>query len=113
MEAIFDNKANILDARIRAAHYKSILYTLRSNSGFRGRKATTLQDANPPVGSESAIVGVIHWQEKMFEVHGQKKRISEIKRREGGFFARYIPGFWGLTAFVNSNKVSALAVVCR
>jgi hypothetical protein len=87
MEAFFDNKTNILNAHIRAAHDKSILYILKSDTSLLGRKVTTVEDANPLIGN-SAIVGLIHWQEKIFEVLGEKKKYSEIKRQEGRIFKR-------------------------
>jgi len=87
MEATFDNKTNVLNARIRAIHDDSVIYTLRTTFGFHGRKLTILHDANPIPGS-SGVVGAIHWQEKTLEVHGHKKRFSELKRHEGNFFNR-------------------------
>ena len=88
MEAFFDNKSNILNTQIRAAYDDSVLYSVKSTSGFRGRKITVLQDANP-VWASSPIVGAIYWREKTIEVYGHKKRIAEVKRHRGRFFARF------------------------
>jgi hypothetical protein len=87
MEATFDNKTNILNARICAAHDNSVIYTLRTNFGFRGRKDTLLFDENPVPGAAPAV-GAIHWQEKTLEVSGHKKSCAELKRRAGRFFNR-------------------------
>ncbi|KAJ7101863.1 hypothetical protein C8R43DRAFT_917513 [Mycena crocata] len=87
MEATFDNKTNVLNARIRAVHDNSVIYTLRTNFGFRGRKDTLLCDENPAPGATSTV-GAIHWQEKTLEIFGHKKSCFELKRRAGRFFNR-------------------------
>ncbi|KAJ7104523.1 hypothetical protein B0H15DRAFT_810426 [Mycena belliarum] len=87
MEATFDNKTNILNARIRAVHDNSIIYTLRTSFGFRGRKDTILCDENPAPGA-ATTVGAIHWQEKTLEISGHKKSCAELKRQAGRFFNR-------------------------
>ncbi|KAF7416368.1 hypothetical protein PC9H_002633 [Pleurotus ostreatus] len=84
MEAYFDNKNNVLNAHIRTSYDDSVLYTVKSTSGFRGPRITILEDANPVLGQGSnRIVGAIHWKEKVFEVNGHRKPLAEIKRREG------------------------------
>ncbi|KAF7318906.1 hypothetical protein HMN09_00226400 [Mycena chlorophos] len=88
MEAVFDNKSNVLNAHIRAAHDNSVLYTLRTNFGYRGRKDTILCDANPAPGAPSATVGVIHWQDKSLEIMGHRKPCADLKRQAGKFFNR-------------------------
>ncbi|KAJ7211370.1 hypothetical protein GGX14DRAFT_450105 [Mycena pura] len=87
MEATFDNKTNVLNARIRAMHDNSVLYTLRTNHGYRGRKVTLLCDTNPAPGT-AATVGAIHWQENTLEVMGHRKPCAELKRHSGRFFNR-------------------------
>ncbi|KAJ7064896.1 hypothetical protein C8F01DRAFT_779538 [Mycena amicta] len=87
MEAAFDNKSNVLNAHIRAVHDNSILYTVRTTFGYRGRKDTILCDANPVPGA-SATVGAIHWQDKTLEIMGHRKPYSELKRQAGRFFNR-------------------------
>ncbi|KAF7316393.1 hypothetical protein MIND_00158100 [Mycena indigotica] len=87
MEAVFDNKTNILNAHIRAVHDNSVLYTLRTKFGYRGRKDTVLLDENPIPGA-SATVGAIHWQEKSLEITGHRKPCSELRRHTGRFFNR-------------------------
>ncbi|KAJ7634719.1 hypothetical protein FB45DRAFT_909653 [Roridomyces roridus] len=86
MEASFDNKTNILNARIRATHDNSVIYTLRTTFGYRGRKDTILHDENPAPGAASSAVGAIHWQEKTLEIYGHKKSCAEVRRRTGRFF---------------------------
>ncbi|KAJ7037870.1 hypothetical protein C8F04DRAFT_384042 [Mycena alexandri] len=89
MEATFDNKTNVLNANIRAVHDNSIIYSLRTSFGYRGRKDTILCDENPAPGhGTAAAVGAIHWQEKTLEIFGHKKSCAELKRRAGGFFNR-------------------------
>lgn len=91
MEAVFDNKNNVLNAQICATHDNSIIYSLKSTFGWggTGKKLTILRDTNPGPGSTSTVAGAIHWPEKIMEVDGRKKKISEIKRREGGLLNKY------------------------
>ena len=93
MEAVFDNKNNVVNAQIRAVHDNSIIYSIQSTFSWSGRKLTVLRDANPgpefQARRENPIVGAIHWQEKIIEVQGHKKKFGEVKRREGRFFNRY------------------------
>jgi hypothetical protein len=89
MEAFFDNKANILNAQIRTLYDNSAIYSVKSIFGFRGRKVTFLQDANPTWGSP-VTVGAIHWREKTMEVYGHKKPCTEVKKHDGNFFARWV-----------------------
>jgi hypothetical protein len=87
MEALFDNKNNVLNANLISVHSDAMLYTIQSTFGFRGRKITVIRDANPPPGqSQTLSAGAILWGEKMIEVGGVRKKISDIKRREGGVF---------------------------
>ncbi|RDB20597.1 hypothetical protein Hypma_012177 [Hypsizygus marmoreus] len=92
MEAFFDNKGNVLDARIRISRDNSAIYTVKTTFGLRGRKITVLQDENPPMGKPAAI-GHILWKEKVFEIHGQRKPIADIRRTESvGFLKK--THFW-------------------
>lgn len=87
MQATFDNSTNLLNSNIRAAHDDSKIYTVRTTSTFlRGRKLTVLIDTNPLVGN--AIVGAIHWQDRLLEVHGERRKWKGLKRREKKFFGR-------------------------
>ncbi|KAF7360430.1 hypothetical protein MVEN_00773100 [Mycena venus] len=95
MEATFDNKTNVLNARIRAVHDNSVIYTLRTSFGYRGRKDTLLLDENPVPGTATATVGAIHWQEKTLEISGHRKSCAELKRRAGRFFNRTRHWRWG------------------
>ncbi|KAJ6612655.1 hypothetical protein B0H10DRAFT_2051367 [Mycena sp. CBHHK59/15] len=95
MEATFDNKTNVLNARIRAVHDNSVIYSLRTTFGFRGRKDTILVDENPAPGA-TTIVGAIHWQEKTLEIFGHKKSWSELKRFAGSFYNRTRHWRWSL-----------------
>lgn len=52
-----------------------------------GRTVTLLKDANPALGANSPIVGAIYWRERLFEVNGHRKSISDIKRKPPGFVA--------------------------
>lgn len=87
MDAFFDNNSNVLNANIRMAHDNSVIYSLKTSFGLRGRKRTILRDENPAFG-QSGIVAIIHWKEKVFEISGVKKRVSEVQRTEGGFFKK-------------------------
>ncbi|PBK70904.1 hypothetical protein ARMSODRAFT_911566 [Armillaria solidipes] len=87
MEAFFDNKNNVVNARIRSSVDESVLYTLKTTFNFRGRHLTILQDANPGPGGV-VTVGAIHWQDRIMEVLGHKKKFSDIKRHAGKPFRK-------------------------
>jgi len=87
MDAFFDNDSNILNANIRMPYDNSVAYSLKTTFGLRGRKVTVLRDENPAFG-RPGIVAIIHWKEKVFEISGIKKRISEIQRAAGGLFKK-------------------------
>ncbi|KXN81940.1 hypothetical protein AN958_03393 [Leucoagaricus sp. SymC.cos] len=86
MEATFDNKTNLLSANIRSVVDNSVLYKITTTHNLWGRTVTLLKDTNP-VGTNSPIVGVIYWRERLFEVNGHRKSISDIKRKTPGFVA--------------------------
>jgi len=92
MEAIFDNKANMLNTHLHAPHDNSIIYSISTSQTLWGRTYTYLRDTNPALGRESAIVGAINWKQKTFEIHGQRKSIRDIRRKPNGFFNR--TRFW-------------------
>ncbi|KAG7446824.1 uncharacterized protein BT62DRAFT_967583 [Guyanagaster necrorhizus] len=87
MEAFFDNKNNVVNARIRSSVDESVLYTLKTTFNFRGRHVTILQDANPGPGGV-VTVGAIHWQDRIIEVLGHKKKFSDVKRHAGKPFRK-------------------------
>jgi hypothetical protein len=90
MEAIFDNKANVLNAKLHASHDNSIIYAVSTSQTLWGRTYTYLRDTNPAIGGESTIVGAINWRKKTFEIQGQRKSIGDIRRKPKGFFKRYV-----------------------
>ncbi|KAF8663647.1 hypothetical protein AX16_000889 [Volvariella volvacea WC 439] len=94
MEAIFDNKANILNARIRTTHDNVPIYSIMTSSGLRGRKITIIKDLNP-LPDDLVIVGAINWREKTFEVRGHRKAIKDIRRKEGTFWKSTKFWKWG------------------
>ncbi|KAE9400208.1 hypothetical protein BT96DRAFT_857616 [Gymnopus androsaceus JB14] len=114
MEARFDNKANILNASMLAAHDNSAIYRFKTNFSFRGRDITLLQDMNPALGSDAATVGAIHWRDKVIEVNGHKKKVSDLKTKKGGFMSK--ARYWRWTAerreyelkFVNDEWASTV-----
>ncbi|KAJ4494942.1 hypothetical protein C8J55DRAFT_414702 [Lentinula edodes] len=81
MEAKFDNKANILNARLLATHDNSPIYATKTNFTFRGRDITLLQDTNPALSTGSVTVGAIHWNDKIMEVNGQRKKVADLKEK--------------------------------
>jgi len=86
MEAIFDNKANILNSKLHAAHDGSIIYSVTTDQTLWGRTYTYLRDTNPALGREVlGIVGVINWRAKTFEIGGIRKRIDDVRRKPKGF----------------------------
>ncbi|KAJ7245327.1 hypothetical protein C8J57DRAFT_1355986 [Mycena rebaudengoi] len=112
MEAFFDNKINILNARICAALDESVMYTVETEFQFAGRARTLLRDENPlaaaanlPFASHGggsageagggAVVGGINWRQKFFEVHGHRRNIADLKRSEGTLFNKKKFWRWG------------------
>ncbi|KAF9553638.1 hypothetical protein CPC08DRAFT_767371 [Agrocybe pediades] len=86
MEVIFDNKANVLQAKIRAVHDKSVIYSVTTDQTVWSRTHTYVKDVNPTIGGETATtVGVINWEAKTFEVNGQRKHLNAIRRKPTGF----------------------------
>ncbi|KDR69742.1 hypothetical protein GALMADRAFT_160249 [Galerina marginata CBS 339.88] len=95
MEATFDNKANVLNAKLHAAHDNSVIYSITTDQAVFSRKYTYVRDTNPALGGDSTIVGVINWGKKTFEINGQRKALGEVRRKVGGF--RNKSRFWKWT----------------
>jgi len=91
MEATFDNRTNLLAANVRSFVDSSVLYTITTTHNLWGRTVTLLKDANPALGTHSPIVGAIYWRERLFEVNGHRKSISDVKRKPPGFVAARDP----------------------
>lgn len=89
MEAYFDNKGDVLNARIRVLRDDSAVYTVKTTFGLRGRKITVLRDENPTLG-RPAVVGCINWKQKTMDVCGSRRAMRDVKRTEGRFFKKYI-----------------------
>ena len=88
MEAIFDNKANVLNAQLHAPHDNSVIYDISTSQSLWRRTYTYLRDTNPALGGESVIVGAINWRKKTFEIQGQRKSIKDIRRKPKGLFKK-------------------------
>ncbi|ESK83491.1 hypothetical protein Moror_4876 [Moniliophthora roreri MCA 2997] len=85
MEFVFDNKYNVLDAKLHTTLDDAVVYTLETNCGFRGRRFTLLRDTNPLPGrrqstagsaTTGATVDAINRREKTMEVSGVRKKIA-------------------------------------
>ncbi|KAF8872443.1 hypothetical protein CPB84DRAFT_1737610 [Gymnopilus junonius] len=85
MEVVFDNKTNVLNAKLHATHDNSVIYTISTDETVFSRAYTYVKDANPAQGGETTIVGVINWSKKTFEINGHRKAIYDIRRKPGGF----------------------------
>ncbi|KAF9257840.1 hypothetical protein L218DRAFT_909998 [Marasmius fiardii PR-910] len=85
MEVTFDNKSNVLTAKLHTTVDDAVVYTLETSYGFRGRRITILKDANPAPG-QSTTVGALNWREKTIEVNGLKKKVGDVKKRKGSYF---------------------------
>jgi hypothetical protein len=90
MEATFDNKANVLHAKLRTTHDNSVIYTISTDQTIWGRTYTYVRDHNPVHGGEPTIVGVINWEKKTFEIHGHRKAVKDIRRKANGFRNKYV-----------------------
>ncbi|KAF9017479.1 hypothetical protein BDZ89DRAFT_1213777 [Hymenopellis radicata] len=70
-------RSEVLDGReVRSSVDESVLYQLKTTFSFRGRRLTILQDANPSPGGP-VTVGAIHWDDRIVEILGQKKKLSQ------------------------------------
>ncbi|KJA28853.1 hypothetical protein HYPSUDRAFT_33249 [Hypholoma sublateritium FD-334 SS-4] len=92
MEAIFDNKANVLNAKLHTTHDSSVIYTISTDQTLFGRTYTYVKDTNPALGGGSTIVGVINWEKKTFEIQGHRRPVNDIRRKATGF--RNKSRFW-------------------
>ncbi|KAJ6567950.1 hypothetical protein DFH09DRAFT_437686 [Mycena vulgaris] len=99
MEAFFDNKTNIINARVCAVLDQSVMYSLETKFEFQGRVRTVLRDENPLPGgaSKSAVVGTINWKEKSFEINGYKHECEEMRRSTGSLFNKTKYWRWAAT----------------
>ncbi|KAJ7171426.1 hypothetical protein C8R46DRAFT_1190744 [Mycena filopes] len=98
MEAFFDNKTNIIDARICAVLDNAVMYSVASKLEFQGRVRTVLRDENPLPGvAPSRVVGAINWKERSFEVLGHKRKYEEMRRTKGGLFNKSKYWRWSAT----------------
>ncbi|KAG7091594.1 hypothetical protein E1B28_010615 [Marasmius oreades] len=94
MEVTFDNRGNVLNAKLHTTVDDTVIYTLETTYGFRGRRTTVLKDCNPAPG-RSATVGTINWREKIIEVNGMKKKVGDVKKRKGNYFRNARFWQWG------------------
>ncbi|PPQ83723.1 hypothetical protein CVT25_006127 [Psilocybe cyanescens] len=75
MEAIFDNKANVLDTKLRTSHDNSVIYSISTEQTTWSKTHTYVRDMNPALRGEPAVVGIINWGKKTFEVNGHLPEI--------------------------------------
>ena len=115
MEAIFDNKANVLNAQLHASHDNSVIYDISTSQTLWRRTYTYLRDTNPVSGGESIIVGAINWKKKTFEIQGQRKAIKDIRRKPKGFFKKWFITFSsaGTSQLIPFSQNEILEVVER
>lgn len=85
MEAIFDNKANVLDAKLRTSHDNSVIYSISTDQTTWSKTYTYVRDMNPAGREDPIVVGIINWDKKTFEVNGHRKTLKEIRRKPGRF----------------------------
>jgi len=86
MEVVFDNKANVLSAKLHTRHDNSIIYTISTEETlWRGRVVTYLRDRNPLSGADSVVVGAINWKKKTFDIMGTKRCFENVRRKVGEF----------------------------
>ena len=96
MEAYFDNQGDVLNAHIRVPRDDSIIYTIKTTFGLRGRMVTVLRDENPALlGGKPAVVGYINWREKTMDVCGVRRKVKDIRRTEGKLWKRSHFWRWG------------------
>ncbi|KAF7312472.1 hypothetical protein MIND_00260800 [Mycena indigotica] len=91
MEAYFDNKTNIVNARVCAVLDQAVMYTVETKFEFKGRFRTILRDENPVPGA-NAVVGAINWRDKSIEVLGHRQKLEEVRRKTGSLFNKQ--KFW-------------------
>ncbi|TFK22628.1 hypothetical protein FA15DRAFT_671323 [Coprinopsis marcescibilis] len=82
MEVSLDSEGNVLNAQLLTTHDRSVVYHITTKSTAWSRERTYFRDANPALG-EPSTAGVIHWKDKIFEIRGQKRPISDLRRKQG------------------------------
>jgi len=91
MEVVFDNKANVLSAKLHTRHDNSIIYTISTEETlWRGRIVTYLRDRNPLSGAHSVVVGAINWKKKTFDIMGTKHSLDNVRRKVGDFGKKFV-----------------------
>jgi len=85
MEVAFDNKTNVLAAKLRTTIDHSAIYSITTDESLWRRSYTYLRDTCPVLGGEPTIVGVINWRRKTFEINGVRKKVDDIRRKPKGF----------------------------
>lgn len=90
MEVVFDNKTNVLNAKLHTTHDDSVIYSITTDETIFSRTYTYVKDTNPGPGGGMTTVGVINWSKKTFEVNGQRKAIDDIRRKPGGFRNKWV-----------------------
>ena len=81
MEATFDNKSNVLNAKLHATHDNSVIYSISTDETIWSRAYTYVKDLNPALGGDPTLVGAINWAKKMFEIQGQRRGLGDIRRK--------------------------------
>jgi hypothetical protein len=81
MEAIFDNKSDVLNAKLHTTHDNSVIYRISTDETIWSRTYTYVKDLNPAQGGDPALVGAINWAKKTFEIQGQRKGLGDIRRK--------------------------------
>ncbi|KIM36902.1 hypothetical protein M413DRAFT_448828 [Hebeloma cylindrosporum] len=95
MEAIFDNKSDVLNAKLHATHDNSVIYSISTDETIWSRTYTYVKDLNPAQGGDPTLVGAINWAKKTFEIQGQRKGLDDVRRKPPGLaLIRNKSRFW-------------------
>lgn len=81
MEAIFDNKSDVLNAKLHTTHDNSAIYRISTDETTWSRTYTYVKDLNPVLGGDPTLVGAINWAKKTFEIQGQRRGLGDIRRK--------------------------------
>lgn len=116
MQVSLSNKLNVLCTKLHSVIDDSVIYTVNTDESFWRREYTYLRDTGPTLGLSSsnsgsgfggrfsyfntlgsgtngakggAIVGMINWRKRTFEIQGVRKRIDDIRRKPRGVLGHF------------------------
>ncbi|KAH8810398.1 hypothetical protein DL96DRAFT_1627069 [Flagelloscypha sp. PMI_526] len=89
---------DILNSGIRHISGNVPFYTQTETGWFNKKQTTVLHGTSGDQGGAASVLGVIDWKHEEFEVHGQRKKLSEICYKPGWLMSKTREWTWGVGA---------------